>query len=191
MAAPTQTHGLTYADLARFPEDRQRRELVGGQLFVSPAPRPRHQDAVLELAHRLRAHVDAHGGKVYVAPLDVFFAEDTVVEPDVVYLAPEHLGQIEERFVRGAPDLVAEVCSPATRHVDLVVKKALYERAGVSAYWVVDLDAERVEVYRLGDDGYGHPRILERGDTLTAPLLPGLGLAVDALLGPPDAATGG
>lgn len=188
MGAPTQARGLTYADLERFPDDRYRREIIGGELFVSAAPRPRHQDVVGELYYRLRAHVDDHGGKVYVAPLDVYFAEDTVVEPDVLYLAPERLGRIEERVVRGAPDLVAEVSSPSTRHLELVRKKALYEREGVREYFYVDLDADRVEVYRLARDGYGQPELLGRDATLRSPLLPGFAVPVDDLLGSaPDA----
>jgi Uma2 family endonuclease len=62
----------------------------------------------------------------------------------------------------------------------------VYEREGCAEFWFVDLDADRVEAYRLGDGGYGPPQLLERGATLTSPLLPGLAVAVDALLGPAE-----
>lgn len=91
MSEAPATHGYTYDDLAGFPDDGHRREIIGGELIVNPAPAPRHQDAVLELGAGLLAWTKQHGGKVYVAPLDVYFAHDDVVEPDVVFLRPEHL----------------------------------------------------------------------------------------------------
>ena len=79
MATQPKTTGLTYADLERFPEDNLRRELIDGELIVTAAPAPRHQDAVLELGARLLAYTKEHGGKVYVAPTDVFLSDRDVV----------------------------------------------------------------------------------------------------------------
>lgn len=110
-------------------------------------------------------------------------AEDTVVEPDVLLLRPEHVDRVGERFIRGAPDLVVEVSSPSTRHLELVRKRAAYERHGVAEYWYVDLDAERIEVYRLAAGRYGRPELRDRGEQLSSALLPGLVLTVDGLLG--------
>ncbi|MDR7465553.1 MAG: hypothetical protein QN187_01985 [Armatimonadota bacterium] len=41
---------LTYQDYLRMPDDRTRRELLGGDLHVTPAPSPSHQRVVLRLA---------------------------------------------------------------------------------------------------------------------------------------------
>lgn len=184
MSEAAATQRYTYDDLATFPDDNLRREIIGGELIVTPAPAPKHQDAVLELGSGLLAWTKAHGGKVYVAPLDVYFAHDNVVEPDVVFLRPEHVDQVEEKFVRAAPDLVVEVSSPSTRRLELVRKRDLYERYGVPEYWYVDRDADRVEVYRLADDGrYGAPGLLMPGQDLTTPAAPGLRIAVDDVLG--------
>jgi Uma2 family endonuclease len=58
---------------------------------------------------------------------------------------------------------------------------ALYARAGVPEYWIVDPDADRVGVHRLEQGGYGKPEILEPGDGLTTSLLPGFALGVAEL----------
>ena len=52
------------------------------------------------------------------------------------------------KHVTGAPDLVVEIGSPGTRKRDETIKRRLYERSGVSEYWVVDPDLDVVRIYR-------------------------------------------
>jgi Uma2 family endonuclease len=187
MATEPKTTGLTYRELLEmFPEvDNVRREIIDGELFVTAAPGGRHQDAVTQVLVALALHAREHGGKAQPAPRDVFFSEESVVEPDVLFITAEHRDRIEERFVRGAPDIVVEVSSPTTRRLELRRKLELYERNGVPEYWYVDLDAERIEVYRLEEARYGPPSILRRDEALTSPLLAGFSVPVDDVLGPP------
>ena len=56
-------------------------------------------------------------------------AIDTVVQPDVLVVCDER--KISERGVRGAPDFVVEVLSPATAGHDHVNKRRVYERHGI------------------------------------------------------------
>jgi Uma2 family endonuclease len=183
MAAPTRTR-YTYADLqADFPVDKVRREIVDGELFVSPSPQLRHQEVADELTTLLRLYAREHGGRANSAPLDVVLADDQVVQPDVLYFRPEHLYRMGQRIVESAPDLVVEVSSPSTRHLDLVRKRDLYARHGVPEYWYVDLEVDRIEVHRLAGGAYGTPELLSRADELTSPLLPGFVTSVDAVLG--------
>jgi Uma2 family endonuclease len=177
----------TYADLAGFPDDNLRREIIDGELIVTPSPIPRHQDAVMVLSAELYRYVRAHGGKVYPAPLDVFFSDRNVVEPDVLFISAEHVDRIGSKYVKDAPDLVVEVSSPSTRRLELVRKRDLYERFGVPEYWYVDLDADRAEIYRLVEGRFAPPTLLGRTDRLESPLFPGWSLSVDEVLGPPDA----
>lgn len=186
MATGSRTTGLTYEDLLEmFPEqDNVRRDLIDGELIVTPSPLRRHQQVVGRLHVLLFRYAEEHGGEALTGPFDVFFSDRNVVEPDVLYVGPENLGRMEERFVRSAPDLVVEVSSPSTRGVDLVRKKELYERYSVPEYWFVDLDADRVEAYRLEEGCYAGPTLVERGETLTSPVLPGLQAPVEEILGP-------
>src|SRR6266536_1353614 len=160
------TTGLTYDDLEKFPEDNFRRELIDGELIVTAAPATRHQRVVLELGAALLDYTKRHGGEVYVAPTDVYFSHTNVVEPDVLFVRAEHISKVEKKLVRSAPDVVVEVSSPSTRRLELIRKHELYRRFGVPEYWYVDLDADRVEIYRLEEELYGRPRLLQRGDTL-------------------------
>jgi Uma2 family endonuclease len=74
------------------------------------------------------------------------------------------------------PELVIEIGSPSTRKRDETIKRRLYERAGVSEYWVVDPDVDVIRVYTLDGERFGRARelSLEAGDVVTTPLLPGL-----------------
>lgn len=176
---------FTYADLQAFPEDNLRREIIDGELFVTAAPRIRHQRAVATLTGRLWEYSREHGGQVFPAPTDVFFSDTNVVEPDVLFVTAANLSKLEESFVRSAPDLVVEISSPSTRKLELVRKRKLYERFEVPEYWYVDLESDLIQVYRLGD-GYGTARIAGRGDTLDSAAIPGFAVAVDEVLGAED-----
>jgi len=176
----------TYDDLQSFPEDNLRREIIDGELIVTAAPATRHQRVVVELVVRLHEYARANGGQVLPAPTDVFFSDTNVVEPDVIFIRPEHLARMEKKFIRSAPDLVIEVSSPSTRRLELIRKRELYERFGVPEYWFIDLDADRAEVYRLEAAAYPAPALFGRGQTMESPQIPGLKLSVEDLLGPPE-----
>jgi Uma2 family endonuclease len=95
MATQPQT-GLTYESLQAFPEDNLRRELIDGELIVTAAPATRHQDVVLRLGSRLLARCERHGGRVFVAPTDVYLSDVNVVEPDVLYQIPGFVLPVED-----------------------------------------------------------------------------------------------
>ena len=138
MATTIGPRHYTYADLDRVPADRKRYEIIGGDLFVSPSPSVAHQEIVLRLGIQLSAFAGISAGKAFVAPLDVVFADDDVVEPDVIFVGADRLGIIAEKNLRGAPSLVIEVLSPSSYDTDPGEKLALYARYGVPEYWIVD-----------------------------------------------------
>jgi Uma2 family endonuclease len=167
------TSGLTYADLEPLPDDNVRRELIDGELVVSPSPRIRHQDLVGRLGVVLYQHVEQQRlGRVFFVMVDVVLAEDQVFVPDLQFIATDRLGQLTEKNMQGPPSLVVEVLSDARR--DRIMKRDRYERFGVPEYWIVDPDSDWVEIYRLEGDRYAGPEILRPGDSLTSPLFPGL-----------------
>jgi Uma2 family endonuclease len=129
---------LTYEGLQAAPDDGLRRELLGGDLYVSPAPSPRHQRAVRDLLIALDAYAKKHGGEALVAPLDVVFSQIDAVEPDVVYFTTERLSIIGDKNVQGAPSLLVEVLSPSSSDVDPGRKLETYAKFGVPEYWIID-----------------------------------------------------
>jgi Uma2 family endonuclease len=159
--------------------------LIAGEHYVTPSPNLRHQHILGNLYYAIRTSLATQAlGRVYLAPLDVVFSPFDVVEPDLLYLSNGRAAQaLTPLNVRGVPELVVEIASKGTRKHDETVKRRLYERSGVSEYWVVDPLIEVVRVYRLADGVFARPaeHSREAGDVLTTPLLPGLELPLSAV----------
>src|ERR687894_2597688 len=142
----------TYEDLNSLPDDGRRYEIIEGELYEMPAPIWDHAITIMNLILLLAPVVQALGGRVLTAPLDVFFEGADPVQPDIVVLLPESAAVGAGRGVEGAPDLLIEVLSPANRGRDLLTKRALYARAGVREYWIVDPASRVVEILALDRD---------------------------------------
>jgi Uma2 family endonuclease len=172
---------LTYDDFVLFPDDGKLHELIDGEHYVTPSPNVRHQQIQGDLFARLWNYLEAHPiGRVFSSPLDVVFSRFDVVEPDIVFLSHERANNVLTKAnLQGAPELVIEIGSPSTRQRDETIKRHLYERSGVSEYWVVDPEIDVVRAYtRTADGAFERPIELSReaGDVLTTDLLPGLDL---------------
>ena len=183
LSADPAARRYTYADLANFPDDHLRREIIDGDLIVTPSPVIRHQMASANLHLRLATYARQAGGLALAAPMDVFLSPDNVVEPDLLFIRPDRLDRLGEKYVQVVPDLVVEISSPSTRRLELVRKRELYERFQVPEYWYIDLDAERVEIYVLAEGFYAPPTLKYPGEELTSAHLPGLAMPVDEALG--------
>lgn len=183
---PQRTTGLTYDDWVRlYPGEHEgRMELIDGEIVVTASPLLRHQRAVFRIALALNAYAQQRGGETFGNPVDVFLSETNVLEPDVVYIRPEHIDPGEDRFLRTV-DFVVEVSSPSTRARDLGRKRELYEAHGVPEYWFVDLDADRILVHVLEGGRYGPPATPGPGERLVSVTLPGLELDIAEALARP------
>lgn len=143
----------TAADLREIPDDRNRYEIIDGELFVTPSPSWGHQDLSAYLFLAIRPYLEAERlGNVIFAPADVALADDTVVEPDL-FVVPLVGGQKPQSWEEvGQLLLVIEILSPSTARVDRTVKRRRYQRQGVPEYWIIDGDARVIERWRPEDD---------------------------------------
>jgi Uma2 family endonuclease len=181
---------LTYDDFLLFPDDGNRHELIDGEHYVTPSPNPRHQRILGKLHLAIGNFLERHPiGEVFFAPLDVVISNFDVVEPDLLYMSRERAAQVlVPEHVRGVPELVVEVASKGTRKRDETIKRELYQRAGITEYWVIDPKTEVVRVYQNAPNGFGRSRELRRdaGDTLTTTLLPGLQISLNEVFSEPS-----
>lgn len=162
----------TYGDYLHWPDD-VRYELIDGDAYLmAPAQTLDHQDVAGEIFRQLANCLVGKPCRAFIAPVDVRLPKgdeaderiDTVVQPDVLVVCDE--SKLDRRGVRGAPDLVVEVLSPSTASHDQLLKRGVYERAGVTEYWLVHPTDRVISVYRLTGSEYGKPAIYEmKGST--------------------------
>jgi Uma2 family endonuclease len=171
---------LTYDDLAGMPDDGLRREILDGELVVTPSPSVMHQRVSKRLQRQLEDYFEERGlGEVFNAPLDVILAPHDVVEPDLLVVTDPAIAS--ERAIESPPVLIAEILSQSTAARDRTQKALRYAATGVAHYWIVDVERRRVECLRLENRGYIVAVEAEGNTTLDHPDWPGLNVDLGAL----------
>ena len=142
----------TYEDLVRLPENMVG-ELIDGELYAWPRPRPRHGHSALRLGGRIEAAFDSGdggpGGWVILPEPELHLEADVLV-PDIAGWRIEHWTHEGDAVgITVRPDWVCEVMSPSTASHDRRKKMPIYASHGVSHAWIVEPTQKTIEVFRL------------------------------------------
>lgn len=182
--AKTKERLWTYDELAtELAETNQPTELWDGELIMTPAPAPKHQTVVFRLGRDLDDFVSERElGQVFLSPIDVVLSQRRVVQPDIIYISKANQHIIQNQ-IRGVPDLIVEVVSPGSWRRDHIEKKALYEQYGVREYWIVDPEAETIEVWALRARSYELVGRFGRSEKARSELLAGFEVDAAELIG--------
>ena len=86
--------------------------------------------------------------------MDVQLSDHDIVQPDLVVLVANSRAQVMPAKIIGAPDLLIEIVSPSTEQSDRLLKRRVYERAGVAEYWIIDPAQRSVTQLVLNDGTY-------------------------------------
>lgn len=175
----------TYDDYARLPNDGWKYEVMRGELYMSPAPGPRHQRTALRLSMEMERFVSQRQmGEIYISPIDVILPRNlgTPVQPDILFIRRDNLGIIGETTIDGVPDLVVEILSPSNWVDDRRTKLAVYAEARIGEYWIIDPRTVTVEVYQLGEERYDLIESYGPGDTVSSLVLDGFSIPVDEVI---------
>lgn len=161
-------NSFTLPDLDTAPDDDETQyELVDGIVLMTPSPTLLHQAAVQELSYLLQQRCPA-SCRVLRAPMDYRPTPRRSLQPDVLVATRRDPGPDALRL----PLLLAvEVLSPATRSKDLILKRSLYEEAGVASYWMFDPEVQVLTVLDLVDGRYLE-RAVVKGDEVFEAELP-------------------
>ena len=143
----------TYSDYAAW-EDDTRWELVGGSAYMLAAPNVRHQRVLGNLYVKFREFLQGKPCEVFIAPCDVRInhneEDDTVVQPDLMVVCDP--SKIDEKGIKGAPELVIEILSPSSGFHDAVTKLEIYQKYGVREFWIVNPEKKTVHVYHFNEE---------------------------------------
>ena len=168
LAPPAELGPYRRRDYEALP-DEPRCELILGRFYSSPSPSPLHQTVVALLWQHFKRLAKRSGGFAFLAPLDVYLADHSVVQPDVIYASASRRSIVGER-IEGAPNLLVEVLSRGTARRDRGEKLSLYAEAGVREYWIVDPLERQIEF--LVNEGGRFVVSVPPGDEYRSPALP-------------------
>jgi Uma2 family endonuclease len=179
MSTTTQTHLMTAEELLHLPDSPYRQELIKGELLTMPPPGYPHGTVTMTLSVLLYNYVNENnlgrvaaemGYKLEVDP-------DTVLAPDISFIAREKVGTRAEGYRSGAPDLAVEVLSPIDRKTQVERKTALWLELGAKAVWNVDPRKRTVEVVRAD----GERKLFHETDELVDDTVPGFHIKVSEI----------
>jgi Uma2 family endonuclease len=153
MGMPAQQTEWTAEMVRALPDDGNRYEVLDGELFVTPAPTPRHQAVLARLFAVLFPYVAENRlGWVWWSPADIEFSPRTALQPDLFVVPDEGAGEPPSWKDVKRLLLVVEALSPSTARVDRLLKRPTYQKASIPQYWILDIDSRLVERWRPADD---------------------------------------
>ncbi len=182
---PGQPLRMSYEEFLDWADEDVHAEWINGEVIVQMPPKEIHQSYVEFLLHLLGLFAHLFGlGRVHVAPFEMRAKPDSSArEPDLFFVASEHLERLTNERLAGPADLIVEVISDDSVCHDRVDKFEEYESAGVREYWIVDPrpGKTRADFWILDADGRYRAGEIKEG-VYRSTVLPGFWLRVEWLL---------
>ena len=161
-------------------------ELLNGRVVMTPPAGYPHGGIEAALLRIIGSFVRAGKlGRVCGSSQGFALPSGDTVEPDASFVSEERWNAgpapIPGKFLRVVPDLVVEILSTRTASRDRGEKKAIYERAGVREYWLVDSRARTVVRFARVRDRFDRGSTSSAGEAVESIVLAGLRVSVDEL----------
>jgi len=171
---------MTYEEFLAWSDEDTLAEWVNGEVVIYSPASQQHQNLVDFLTSVLRVFVEQNRlGVALSAPFQMKLERGR--EPDLLFVAREHLDRLKETYLDGPADLVVEIVSPESAGRDRGEKFYEYEQAGIPEYWLIDPQTERAEFYQLTAAGRYRLVLPDEGGIYRAAVLPGFWLRVEWL----------
>ncbi len=179
---------MSYEAYLSYENESVRSEWVDGEVVVYVPPKAEHQRILAFLERLLALFVNLKGlGEVNIAPFEVkLWEEGPSREPDIFFVSQASRSRFSPERFSGAPELVTEIISPSSLHIDRNTKPREYERAGVKEYWVIDSrpDKARADFFKLDDTNRYDLFATETDETVTSEVVEGFWLRPEWLWQP-------
>lgn len=134
---------------------------------MAPSPFGIHQKILQKLSFILQTYlVQNPVGELFPSPLDVILEEGlNHLQPDLIFIKKENMGIFQDQgWIHGVPNLLIEIISKGTFTRDTEEKFEIYQRYGVSEYWLVFPELQCIEVFTLENALYSLYCSTERTD---------------------------
>lgn len=155
-ATPAEKPKISYEDFLAGAGEDLHAEWVNGEVIVHMTAKPLHQRVLNFLDVLITLFVQFFDrGEVFTAPTQMKLSPSgSGREPDIMFIAREHLDRVLENRLAGPADLVVEIISDDSVSRDLDEKFFEYQEANVPEYWIIDPRPRRKRAlfYRLDED---------------------------------------
>ena len=170
---------MTAEELGSLPDEPLRHELIKGELLTMPLPKFEHMRVAATLTWLLMQHAKTNQlGEVYAeGGFKLESDPDTVLGPDVSFVARNRVALSPEGYHDGPPDLAVEVLSPGDRRGKVEHKLTLWLEFGTKSVWLVNPRKRTVEIIR----STGERQLLHETDELVDDTVPGFRVKVSEI----------
>jgi Uma2 family endonuclease len=177
---------MTYEEYLAWANENTHTEWVNGEVIIHMPAKDPHQSLLVFLTEVIGFFIRVFDlGRLWTAPFELILRPDgNSREPDLMFLAKNHLDRLTTERITGPPDLIIEIVSDDSVHRDRVDKFDEYEASGVPEYWILDnrpWARRRAQFYQLGQDGQYRQAAIETDGIYRSKVLPGFWLQVEWL----------
>jgi len=147
------------------------------------AERDNHQKLWIKLISKLEQWIQE--GELRAAPTSLYINSANRVKPDIFWVATDNdrCRVDESGYWHGAPDLIIEVLSPMSEAVDRGLKFELYESCRVHEYWLVNPEAQFIEVFVLLNQRYTRHGLFQPEESFSSGVLNARTIDVSEIFG--------
>ena len=169
-----------------YEKSNTRMEFLNGEIYIMSSPDVDHQDILGNLYMLFRDFFKGKKCKPFMAPFDVHFRKQNIkdpdmLQPDLIVLCDLENNINQKRRYTGIPTLTLEILSTSTRSRDMVYKLNTYMTSGVSEYWIVDADNQRITIYTFIDFQLDKMDVYKHGEIAKSVFFEGLAVDVKSL----------
>jgi Uma2 family endonuclease len=168
---------MSYDEFLALPDDGRQVEWVDGEAIIFMPPGNRHQALSGFIQFLLIGFTSLFNlGEVRDAPFEMRTRPDGPArEPDLLFVAHEHLDRLTEQRLDGPADLIVEIISRDSVARDRHEKFFEYAAAGIPEYWWVDPRPrqQRFEPFVLNSAGSYEPILPDAQGRYHSRVLPG------------------
>ena len=169
-----------------YAKSNVRMEYLNGEIYIMGSPDINHQEMLGDLYMVFRDFFKGKKCRPFMAPFDVHFWKNDidvpdVLQPDLIVLCDLESSINEKKRYTGTPALTLEILSASTRSRDMVYKLNTFMMSGVSEYWIVDLDSQRITIYNFTDFKIDKMEVYKKGEVARSVHFEGLEADVESL----------
>jgi len=169
-----------------YQKSNARMEFINGEIIIMDSPSIYHQAVLGNLFVIFKEYFKGKQCKTFIAPFDVHFRKKDIKDPDVIQPDLMVLCDLENNIndkgrYLGTPTLTMEILSSSTRSIDMVYKLNTFMTSGVSEFWIVDIDNQRITLYTFVDFLVDKMEVYKIGEVAKSVLFEGLSVDVKQL----------